>query len=231
MRIGLFPILIFASVLMITVKLGSVWQGFDSESPEVRGFKAPVFGGSAAVAQEEAPPVGEEVPALDGGDEIPEDMLPAETIDVDDPLAEGDYSDLSSGERLLLHELVARRRELNIREQRLQEREALLRGVEMQLLEKQERLTEIKAEIDDLLKVYQQEQRDEAKKLVNIYSNMKPKSAAQIFNEMEMETLLAVLRGMQERKIAPIMAAMQPEKARLVTRELAEIRKLPELPQ
>ena len=232
MRIGLIPILIFASCLMITVKIGSVWQGMGEGSQEVQGFQTPVFGRSTAVAQDEAPELGgDEVPALEGGDEIPEDMIPAETVDVDDPMAEGDYSNLSSGEKLLLHELVARRRELNVREQRLQEREALLRGVEMQLLEKQERLVEIKAEIDDLLKVYQQEQRDEAKKLVNIYSNMKPKSAAQIFNDMEMETLLAVLRGMKERKIAPIMAAMQPAKARLVTRELAEIRKLPELPQ
>ena len=228
MRIGLIPVLIFSSTLMISVKVGTVWQSVSQDSTESPGFQLPVFGKTEAVAQDEQA-TDDDIPSF-GDEEFFDDATPADTVDEDDPLAEGNY-EMSSIERQFLHDLVKRRRVLKEREQRLEEREALLRGVEKQLAEKQDRLTEIKAEIDDLLKVYQQEQRDEAKKLVNIYSNMKPKSAAQIFNDMEMDTLLAVLRGMKERKIAPIMAAMAPDKARLVTRELAEIRKLPELPQ
>ena len=228
MRIGLIPVLIFSSTLMISVKVGTVWQSMSERPKDQTGFQMPVFGQTEAVAQDETA-AEDDVPAL-GEDDFFKDATPAETVDEEDLLDEGNY-EMSSIERQFLHDLVKRRRLLKEKEQRLEEREALLRGVEKQLAEKQDRLTEIKAEIDDLLKVYQQEQRDEAKKLVNIYSNMKPKSAAQIFNDMEMDTLLAVLRGMKERKIAPIMAAMAPDKARLVTRELAEIRKLPELPQ
>lgn len=228
MRIGLIPVLIFSSTLMISVKVGTVWQSMSEGPGDQPGFQMPVFGKTEAVAQDETAAT-DDVPAL-GEDDFFKDATPADTVDEEDVLDEGNY-DMSTIERQFLHELVKRRRLLKEKEQRLEEREALLRGVEKQLAEKQDRLTEIKAEIDDLLKVYQQEQRDEAKKLVNIYSNMKPKSAAQIFNDMEMDTLLAVLRGMKERKIAPIMAAMAPDKARLVTRELAEIRKLPELPQ
>lgn len=229
-RIRIFPVLIFATVLMLSLKVGVIWHDVQ-DATENAPKRTALIVANTATAQEEAPPVMDEPPTLPEAGEVPEDMVPAPTVEEDDPLAVGDLSDMSSGEIRLLHDLAERRQELEVRERRLQEREALLRGVEQQLVDKQAQLNRIKAEIDSLLEVYQGEQEDEARKLVNIYSNMKPKSAALIFNDMDMDTLLAVLRGMKERKIAPIMAAMNPEKARLVTRELAEIRDLPELPQ
>lgn len=230
MRFRIFSLLIFATVLMLSLKVGVIWHDV-SELADKTPKEQPLIVANTATAQEEAmPPLDAETPLPDVG-EVPEDMTPAPTVDDDDPLADGDFSDMSSGEIRLLHDLADRRKELERRERRLQEREALLRSVEKQLIDKQEQLNRIKAEIDEMLQVYQGEQKDEERKLVNIYSNMKPKAAAAIFNDMDMETLLAVLRGMKERNVAPIMARMNPEKARLVTRELAEVRDLPELPQ
>ena len=64
--------------------------------------------------------------------------------------------------------------------------------------------------------------------LVRIYENMKPKDAARIFEELDMDTLLLVAERMKERSLAPIMANMDPGKARDVTVDLARRRQLPE---
>jgi flagellar motility protein MotE (MotC chaperone) len=53
---------------------------------------------------------------------------------------------------------------------------------------------------------------------------MKPKDAATIFNDLQMPVLLQVLDLMKEAKTAAIMAAMNPDKARDVTAELAQMR-------
>jgi len=46
---------------------------------------------------------------------------------------------------------------------------------------------------------------------------------------LEMQTLLEVAERMKERKLAPVMAKMNPAKAREMTVELRQLRKLPEI--
>ena len=60
---------------------------------------------------------------------------------------------------------------------------------------------------------------------------MKPKDAANIFNELDLQVLLDVMQNMKERKLAPIVAAMDTKRARTLTRELAERGKIPEIPK
>ena len=63
--------------------------------------------------------------------------------------------------------------------------------------------------------------------LVKIYENMKPKNAARIFEELDMDTLLMVTESMGARRLAPIMAKMNPARATEITVELSRLRKLP----
>ena len=58
---------------------------------------------------------------------------------------------------------------------------------------------------------------------------MKPKSAARIFEQLEMDTLLEVAERMKERKLAAIMAQMGEERAREVTVELRRLREMPKV--
>ena len=58
---------------------------------------------------------------------------------------------------------------------------------------------------------------------------MKPKEAAKIFQELEMDTLLEVAERMKERKLAAIMAKLGAERAREVTVELRQLRELPKV--
>ena len=66
---------------------------------------------------------------------------------------------------------------------------------------------------------------------MKIYENMKAKSAAKIFNELEMAIMLEVADRMSSRKVAPILAAMDPIRAKELTAELAEYRKLKAIPK
>ncbi|NOZ43246.1 MAG: hypothetical protein GXP02_08815 [Alphaproteobacteria bacterium] len=65
--------------------------------------------------------------------------------------------------------------------------------------------------------------------LVKIYSAMKPRDAAKIFNDLDDKVLLAIVENMQERKMGPIMAKMNLDKAKKLTVNLATRNKLPKI--
>ncbi|MCZ8148546.1 MAG: hypothetical protein O9325_11960, partial [Roseomonas sp.] len=60
--------------------------------------------------------------------------------------------------------------------------------------------------------------------LAKLYESMRPRDAAEIFNELDMPILVQVVNRMNERRAAPILAAMTPERARQVTAELSRMR-------
>ncbi len=58
--------------------------------------------------------------------------------------------------------------------------------------------------------------------LVKIYEAMKPKDAARIFEQLDIDTILLVAERMKERRLAPVMAQMNPEKAKDITIKLSK---------
>lgn len=225
----LLPAMIFVAVLMLTVKVGSIYQALND--PENTVSENPLQLTEARAQDEE----GFEEEDFEGFEDVdegpPEGFEPVDSFDADAEGAFDDVASLTPGELRLLHDLAKRRDGIQSKESELAEREAILRAAEQQLMVQQQKLEEIREEIDRLLDRYDSEQVAEQEELRKIYSAMKPKSAAAIFDELDLDTLTGVLRGMSARKIAPIIAAMNPEKARLLTREMAERRDLPELPE
>ncbi len=135
----------------------------------------------------------------------------------------------STAELKVLQSLSKRRDTLDKREKKIRQHEALLKAAEGEVDRKVAELNKIKSELEDLLNKQQVIQDERLDSLVKIYENMKPKLAARIFDTLEMEVLLSVISRMKERKSSPILANMNPEKARQVTIQLAEQRKLPGL--
>jgi flagellar motility protein MotE (MotC chaperone) len=145
-----------------------------------------------------------------------------------DPTAfSGNFSDTQS---LIIKELTERRADLDARENRINQREALLRVTEKQIEEKTAELQALRSQIENLLGQQSEEEEARLQSLVKIYSGMKPKDAAAIFNDLDMDILLQVVGRMSERKSAPIIAGMDVKKAQKLTILLAEQKKLPELP-
>ena len=88
-------------------------------------------------------------------------------------------------------------------------------------------MQDLEKNIQSLLKQYDGQKQQEIEQLVKIYSAMKPKEAARIFDTLEMPTLVRVIQTIKEAKVAPIMASMAPQKATALTEELTLRKQLP----
>ncbi len=126
----------------------------------------------------------------------------------------------------LLQSLAKRRQELDDWAKQVQLKENMLIATEARINEKIVNLQKMKKDIETLLAQYNEQEDTKIRSLVKIYENMKPKDAARIFEELDMPVLLTVVDRMSERKVAPILGLMNPTKAKDLTIQLAEQRKL-----
>ena len=134
---------------------------------------------------------------------------------------------MTQAEIELLQQLAERREALDGRARELEVREGMLGAAEARIDKKINEFKVLQATIEGLMKKYGDQQDAKMQSLVKIYENMKPKDAARIFEELDMDTLLSVAERMKERKLAPVMAKMNPNKAREVTVELSKLRDIP----
>lgn len=107
----------------------------------------------------------------------------------------------------------------------LREAEVALASEKMQI--ERARLDEVKGALEALLARVQAAQTDDVSRLVALYSNMKPKEAATIMNDLDIEVSVMVLGTMPERDAAPILANLNPVRARAISRIILERSKLP----
>lgn len=229
-RIRFLPLTIFAATLMLTVKIGDIWDGFDG-----------LINGTIQVSEAIAQPAEEDAKpaAKDGqptaGEKTAEQAVPAALKDEPQgqisKLITNDPTLLTPAEIDLLQQLAERRQVLESREQEFELRTGLLAAAESRIDKKVEELKVLRETISGLIKTFDAQQDAKLLSLVKIYENMKPKEAAKIFEELDMDTLLEVAERMKERKLAPIMAKMHPEKARDMTVELSRLRQLPPVGQ
>ena len=215
-RVRFLPMSIFAAALMLTVKMGSIWEGFDA-----------VLSGSISVAQVQAQQATAQ----------PNQVEPAEAAKSETPakkkkpaassMATDDPTLLTHAEIDLLQRLAERREFLDVRERELEQRLGLLEAAEMRIDKKVSELKSLQENIGQLVKSHEQAEDAKVASLVKIYENMKPKDAARIFGALDMETLLLVAERMNERKLAPVMALMNAERAKEMTVELTRAGQLP----
>uniref|UniRef100_UPI003F710906 MotE family protein n=1 Tax=Falsiroseomonas sp. TaxID=2870721 RepID=UPI003F710906 len=127
-------------------------------------------------------------------------------------------------ERAVLEQLRARRAAIELREAQAVARETMVAAAERRLAQRVEELVAIQRRLEALER--ERAAREEAglRGLVKLYEGMRPRDAAVIFDELEMPVLVRIMDQMREAKAAPVMGAMRPERARLLTAELARLR-------
>lgn len=227
------PIVIALLLITFTVRLG------DFAVQLLRGEPAELQP-SVALAEEhgeEAKAEGHDAKPKEGDkkDEKPtaadREEIPAKT-GVKEATIKGDAADpfiqeYSDEEVKVLQSLSKRREQIEQRERDLEQREKLLQAAEKKVDEKVVELAKLQKNIEELLNKQTNMQDQRIAQLVKIYENMKPKDAANIFNDMDFDVLLEIVDKMSERKVAPILAAMDPVRAREVSARIAEQKALP----
>ncbi|MBJ7577125.1 hypothetical protein JHC09_04415 [Devosia sp. MC532] len=134
------------------------------------------------------------------------------------PLVDGG---VQSTEGVITERLTERRTELHTYEQELAMRAALVEAAEKRIEERQQTLQSIETQISSLVEERKAMEEGQFGALVAMYGTMKPKDAAAIFDELDMEVLFRVAKMMTPRKMAPIMAAMTTARAQELTVRMA----------
>lgn len=131
----------------------------------------------------------------------------------------------SDTEKELLALLKRRKDELDARETQLDTREKLLRAAEQSIDVKLAMIKEERSFLADEQRQRTDRQLAEFEELSNVYSRMKAKDAAQIFETLDDDILVPVAAGMRVQAISGVLAEMSPDKARALTKSLAEFSK------
>ena len=150
----------------------------------------------------------------------PAEQEPAATAT---PLPSGGVP-VSDSEKALLLDLRHRRQELDQQSAAVQAREAALAAAEKRITARLDELASLQRKLETLDASRKQREEANWRGLVKTYESMRPRDAATIFNDLEMDVLLPVMDRMKEARAAAILAAMQPDKARALTAKLAETR-------
>ena len=132
----------------------------------------------------------------------------------------------SSTEVEVLGSLAKRREELDVREKDISLKENVLKVTEKRIQQKIDALQNLITQAQSILDKYNEKRNQEILTLVKIYENMKPKDAARIFDELEMPILVEVSSQMKEAKLAAILGLMSSDRAKDLTIELANRRKI-----
>ncbi|HPQ50834.1 MAG: flagellar protein FlbB [Alphaproteobacteria bacterium] len=239
MRLRLLPVLIIVAMLAFAVRVGDAvvtlnnmsGQAFAEDKKAEEPTKAPDSSAAALGTQPSTEHLKTPEESVAGDVKLPStDAPPAEAAkeweDAKD--IDTEYSELKQE---MYKELIDRRRALDDREKAIGEREALLEAGQRELDRKYKEMTGLRDEIQSLLKNQSEAESSRMASLVKIYTGMKPKDAARIFNTLDMDILVEVIGKMPESKSAPILASMDADRARALTTLLAEQKKLPDIPQ
>ena len=211
-RPRLLPLLMLSCGTLCLLKAGALWSAAQSGAagpvqlaliqPAAASSPAPPRGAPTSPAHAPAAPTPAAVPAP-----VPEPPDPVQ-----------------AAERAVLESLRGRRTALEGREQAMAAREAVLAAAERRLTARLDELAALQARLEEIDR--SRNEREEAgwRGLVKTYETMKPRDAAGVFDELEMPVLVQIMDRMREARAAPVLGAMRPERARLLTAELARVR-------
>jgi flagellar motility protein MotE (MotC chaperone) len=126
----------------------------------------------------------------------------------------------TNSELKILQELAERREALDIKAKEIDKRAIQLRVAENEIDKKIKQLKEYEQKLNELINKYSQKEQENVEALVKLYASMKPKDAARIFNTMDVDISVAILRGMKPSSSSAILSQMDAQKAQTITAEL-----------
>lgn len=204
-RIRLLPVFIFMAVLSLTIRINSVFDTIiNRELPKI------TISQNKALAEEKA---NKETAEL-------EQILERSNSEIPVPVANTPNNNFTQSEIAILQELAERREALDIRSQEIDKKAIQLKVAEDEIDKKLRQLQEYENRLQKLINQYNAKEKAQLDSLVKMYSTMKPKDAARIFNTFELDILVAILKEMKPSASSAILSQMNALKAKEVTTEL-----------
>lgn len=114
------------------------------------------------------------------------------------------------------------KKKLEEREKELDKRASELSSLEKLVDQKMATLEKLKVEFEAQVKAEEERQNKRIKHLVALYSNMKPKAAAEVMEKMDLDLAVEIFRQMRGREAGKILANVSPEKASKISQMLSE---------
>ena len=203
-KFRLLPLFIFVAALSLSIKIGNVVDIYHQEGKK----KITVSPTTVALAEEKMTKETKELTTiLQQGGNRPQ-------------TTEAPSSAFTNSEILILQELAERREALDARAKEIDKRAIQLKVAETEIDKKLQQLKEYEQRLEKLINQYSQKELENINGLVKLYTSMKPKDAARIFNTMDLEITVAILKGMKPSNSSSILSQMDSERAQAITAEL-----------
>ena len=125
----------------------------------------------------------------------------------------------------LFRHLETRKKELDQKEEGLKKLEEELQKQKDEVAMRLQQLEETRKKISGQLEGKVQADLERVEKLVAFYSNMKPQSAAKVFQDLDEDLVVELLQKMKQKNAADIMNLLPAEKAQKLTERFAGYRR------
>ncbi len=203
-KIRILPILIFMAVLTLSIKVNNVFDLYNHQIKQKVSIST-----AQALAEEK---LNQETAALSkvlqgGAPDNKGEEPPANTA-------------FTQSEIMILQELAERREALDLRAQEIDKRAIQLKVTEEEINKKLRQLKDYEQKLQKLINAYSEQEQENLNAMVKMYTSMKPKDAARIFNNLDMNITVALLKGMKPSSSSAILSQMDSQKAQAVTAEL-----------
>lgn len=203
-KIRLLPFFIFVAVLTLSIKVNNVFDLYNHQIKQKLSIST-----AAALAEEK---LNKETAELSS---VLEKGKPGDKAGAENP-----NSAFTQSEILILQELAERREALDLRAQEIDKRAIQLKVTEEEINKKLRQLKDYEQKLQKLVNAYSAQEQANLDAMVKMYTAMKPKDAARIFNSLDMNITVALLKGMKPSSSSAILSQMDSQKAQAVTAEL-----------
>lgn len=137
----------------------------------------------------------------------------------------GAESEVVSEDTSYFSKLRERKEQLDLREAELNQLEEELQRQKAEIEQRIGELSQIRKDIATTLEDRVQADEGKVKKLVDLYSTMKPKQAADVIATIELDLAVQVLANMKKKSAADIMNVLPAEKAKELSERLTGYRR------
>lgn len=224
-NVRVLPLVVFAGLCLFVLKAAGLFLSggymFSGTAPASAQNTQPATPAQNEPAGKQAMAAQKQEPQSEAKQKTANKQKPPEAS-LEKPLKmAGSAVGASKAELAILEGLRNRRKILDQRDRELGLRENLLKAADKRVEARIDELRAIESRIENVLKKRDDLRKAQYQRLVTMYSGMKAKDAARLFNRLELNVLVDLVSQMKPRVMSAILAAMTSSAAERLTLEIA----------